>query len=592
MTVPSRYGEHYIYTLPPSLPSGSGVLGPKTYKYLALGEMEFRLVKILPETMSKLKCEILHRSLNDAPDYIAISYAWGDGLDTKPLRLAGAVIPVAASLYDTLEAVRQKKLETLVWVDALCIDQQNKDERATQVRLMGHIYSRAMSAAIWLGPAADKSPLAMQLLHEVANHRVPPERIRSAHKHADSAALLTLFKRDYWKRLWVVQEVLLARERMVYCGDHALPWEVYQTAANAFWDRYSDPYIRLGPSSFPDPGELMQLGSKSLLQLMRVCRKKLSENPRDKVFGILGMLPEVTQQDFPTVYTDVVDYIISTTDRLDVIREAIHFPLNVNSTGLPSWCPDWSHIPDVSGLRRNHGFDASWGQYGPTQAQYRFYDHRRKLEISAIKLDTIRAIGIAVGTFCGAQDYLTTFLNWRATLLQHVIFDEGNTDHPLHMTFCRTLCFGQIPNPNSQQRLWHRICYHVFSSLIAERLPRLPMDAALRYYATITNLLVPNERRNFLQVNFGNQMMGRNFCITEQGLMGMGSGYMRVGDLVVVPFGCSTPILLRPDGPRDEHRYVGDIYIDGYMNGEAIKQLTEIGRGGSPSKGVTKYKLR
>jgi len=49
------------------------------------------------------------------------------------------------SLYDALIAVRQKKEEVLVWVDALCIDQQNKDERATQVRLMGNIYSKAMS---------------------------------------------------------------------------------------------------------------------------------------------------------------------------------------------------------------------------------------------------------------------------------------------------------------------------------------------------------------------------------------------------------------------------------------------------------------
>jgi hypothetical protein len=189
-------------SLPTSVP-GSSTLGPKSYQYLPLGDMEIRLIRILPERMSKLKCEIVHRMLEDSPDYIAVSYAWGDGVDTKPLVLQGATIPVAASLYDALKAIRQKKTEALVWVDALCIDQQNKDERAMQVRLMGHIYSRAMSVAIWLGPDADDSALAIQLLEKVAQNVISPQRIRSLRKYPDSAALFELFKRDYWKRLWV-----------------------------------------------------------------------------------------------------------------------------------------------------------------------------------------------------------------------------------------------------------------------------------------------------------------------------------------------------------------------------------------------------
>jgi hypothetical protein len=199
----------------PTSPPGSGILGPKSYQYLPLADMEFRLIRVLPERMSKLKCEIVHRSLEDPPDYIAISYAWGDGVDTKPLVLQGATIPVAASLYDALKAIRQKKTEALVWVDALCIDQQNKDERATQVRLMGHIYSRATSVAIWLGSEADDSALAVQLLERVAQNVVSPQRIRSLRKYPDSAALFELFKRDYWKRLWVSYYIDLDVARQV-----------------------------------------------------------------------------------------------------------------------------------------------------------------------------------------------------------------------------------------------------------------------------------------------------------------------------------------------------------------------------------------
>lgn len=98
-------------------------------------------------------------------------------------------------------AVRRKKEEILVWVDALCINQQDKDERASQVRLMGQIYSRATSVAIWIGPEYEESDLAMQLLHKVAQNAIDPGYIKST-RNPDSLALFNLFKRGYWKRLW------------------------------------------------------------------------------------------------------------------------------------------------------------------------------------------------------------------------------------------------------------------------------------------------------------------------------------------------------------------------------------------------------
>jgi hypothetical protein len=68
---------------------------------------------------------------------------------------------------------------------------------------MDLIYSRASSVAIWLGPEADGSELAVRLLERVASNLVSAQRIRFSRRYLDSAALLALFKRDYWKRLWV-----------------------------------------------------------------------------------------------------------------------------------------------------------------------------------------------------------------------------------------------------------------------------------------------------------------------------------------------------------------------------------------------------
>jgi hypothetical protein len=70
--------------------------------------MEIRLVRILPKRMSELSCETLHASLVDIPSYTAISYAWGDGVDTTSLVLGTATVLVVVSLYDALKAVRLK----------------------------------------------------------------------------------------------------------------------------------------------------------------------------------------------------------------------------------------------------------------------------------------------------------------------------------------------------------------------------------------------------------------------------------------------------------------------------------------------------
>jgi hypothetical protein len=192
------------YSLPSPVSSQrSSLIAAPSYQYLPLEESEFRLIRVLPERMSTVKCEIFHQSFDDTVKYIAISYAWGDSVEKKLLVLEGALVPVATSLYDALESVRQKDKEVLVWIDALSIDQQNGIERAEQVRLMGQIYSQAESVAICLGPEADDSASAIKLLEKVANKTVSSQSIRSRYDVQGSVALAALFKRQYWKRLWV-----------------------------------------------------------------------------------------------------------------------------------------------------------------------------------------------------------------------------------------------------------------------------------------------------------------------------------------------------------------------------------------------------
>ena len=594
----------------PTATRSAGGLGDKTYRYRSLGHREFRLVEILPAKMATIKCNILHFSLENPPRYVAVSYAWGDAGDVRRIQVEGVTIPVSVSLFGALQALRQRVNPVLVWVDALCIDQSNSDERTAQVQLMPSIYTVAESVAVWLGPDADDSALAMELLHEVTDRAESHSDVRSLLASMvgkrDLAAVIALFERDYWRRVWVVQEVHNARAITVYCGSLKLPWAVFKLASHVFkrhrndldeffpnWSNsgprnttsrhqftYSQVLIYQGPASLPELPSHVGLGEDSLLDLLRVCRRKLAADPRDKVFSILGVLPDEIRSEFPPnyslsvkeVYTDVVDFLMTTTERIDVICEAMHFPVMTSAQNLPSFVPDWSQIPQTASLGSSFSFRAS----GATKAQFKFLDERRnRLQLSAVYLDTIRSHGVAVGTLCTLADYLMAFVHWRALLLGSHDAGDDRYSAQVQEAFCETLCLGQIPTPwkKRKPRDWLDACYLVFSSLLHERLPHLPLDKELgRYVDAKVDAIKPEDRRRFLQDNFGSRWMSRCFCLTTAGRMGMGTGFMAPGDVVVVPLGCDTPIILRPEGAKGEYRFVGDVYIHGYMQGKVIEQ--------------------
>jgi len=557
--------------------------------------------------MSALRCELIQVPLDNAPKYIAISYAWGDSGHTQNIQVDGIAKPITTSLYGALKALRRRNGVVTAWADALCIDQSNGEERTVQVQLMKDIFSKAQSVSVWLGPEAEESGLAMRLLSHIAHRRDESpahikELINSKARRREFDAVVRVFEREYWSRLWVVQEIFNATNVEVYCGPTRLPWNVYRTASKVFlrhkddlaqtfhstpFDNspqsmtrsrvpYVDVLVRHGPGSLPDVSALLSFGDSSILEILRACRSKQASVPHDKVFGILGLLPEEVRENFKPdynltvrdVYINVVDYLVTTTERLDVICESIHFPSHSSPHNLPSWTPDWSHIPQTTSLGLNYDFKAS----GSTKAKWSFKERRSKLCISAVFLDVVKTRGVAVGTLCSVDDHLMAFLHWRALLMGDREPQSKEEHADLREVFCRTLCVAQLPPQLKDARKWSRICFQAFASMIRERLPFLTLDRELTTYATSAQEISLVSQKRIVKDTCGGRMMGRCLCVTQNdSLVGMGTGFMAPGDIIVVPQGCYSPVILRPEG-HGEYRFVGDVYVDGYMNGEAIEE--------------------
>ena len=174
------------------------------------------------EVDTPISCSLRTFPLRSAPYYTAISYAWGDAIpadNTLPdVLVNGFPRPVRINLYGFLAHLRlsgwlRYYCQSHIWIDALCIDQHNDDERAAQVAIMGEIYSQAYSVVAWLGAQPnDDNWFARNSWWSW----------RKGFIYLPSAQ--TVQDNPYWRRIWVVQELKSAKRLYFACGPRVATW--------------------------------------------------------------------------------------------------------------------------------------------------------------------------------------------------------------------------------------------------------------------------------------------------------------------------------------------------------------------------------
>ncbi|KAH8765275.1 heterokaryon incompatibility protein-domain-containing protein [Hyaloscypha sp. PMI_1271] len=230
---------------------------------------EIRLIELHPRpantsTQRDLtpRCDLIHVSLDDKPDYAALSYTWGDARDTEMITVGPSSVPVTQNLYSALEHLRYDKTVRVIWIDALCIHQGDNEEKSWQVQLMREIYQRASFVTIWLGPADLTSDEVMDFLRQFGTRAmrfgldVTVRDENSTDKHFMMGDLnelyysisgshgqdrlfpvegmADLFERPWWGRTWVLQEISLAEKADFACGTKRLSRRCCTAALNAF----------------------------------------------------------------------------------------------------------------------------------------------------------------------------------------------------------------------------------------------------------------------------------------------------------------------------------------------------------------------
>ncbi|KAK4120783.1 HET-domain-containing protein, partial [Parathielavia appendiculata] len=163
---------------------------------------QIRLLKPEPVLRSPtLKARIRHVTLTSRPTHEALLYTWGSPVDRRPMSLDGFNVAVTANLSSALQHLRHEDHPRVLSVDALCINQDDKDERRELVLIMRDIYEAATKVLAWLGEASKDSDLAMDLVDKGMADKVLQRQSR------ESSAFKKLCPRPYWTRIWILQEL-------------------------------------------------------------------------------------------------------------------------------------------------------------------------------------------------------------------------------------------------------------------------------------------------------------------------------------------------------------------------------------------------
>jgi hypothetical protein len=348
------------------------------YQILARDQIRLLTVHLIENESFRLSLE--HYPYDTALKYDALSYAWNplDAANGPPkiqVLCNATSFEMSSNLYQAIKSLAKLGLCRPIWIDYICINQNNIKEKEWQLPLMGQYYSRAKMVWIWLGLSNSNSDLAMKAMARLALE-LPTLRVslpvtdawlREKKLPLENDGLWDgidhIYTREWFNRLWTMQEFVLAVQTIFVCGlEVATGAEVVTVAQES---------VRLGLVALSRRGRIPHVGYKDgyhfptfnsryreaiddhgsislhlALQLARFKEAKGSQK-HDRVYALLGLLhTDVIEQipvdyDLPwwKMYVEVGKVSLKVSDHLDLLMQC---QSTWRHKDLPSWCPNFS----------------------------------------------------------------------------------------------------------------------------------------------------------------------------------------------------------------------------------------------------------
>jgi hypothetical protein len=221
-----------------------------SYDYCKLDNngKDLRILEIIDSGHELIECRLVKH--DDKTPYHALSWCWGAPISQDNqgfIKIIHENQPYAFAMSKNLETAlrrlralrdpqeKSKPWIERIWIDFICINQNDTSEKNSQVPMMAQIYSEAKSVFVWLGEARDKSTEALNFIkNRVLNIKEFDTLVMDERVSLEWAALNALMKREWFSRRWVVQEIALARDAELLCGDRTINWLEFADAVSLF----------------------------------------------------------------------------------------------------------------------------------------------------------------------------------------------------------------------------------------------------------------------------------------------------------------------------------------------------------------------
>ncbi|KAF0645946.1 hypothetical protein FPSE5266_08102 [Fusarium pseudograminearum] len=643
--------QHTVESQPTSSSGPPSLLAKSYFVYRALTP-EVKRIRLIhlqpggidsPSTTSSIQenlgvhrlpvaCTISHVSLHQPPPYSALSYTWGDTSQKSRILIDGTSFNITKSLENALIHLRRKDLPLTLWIDALCIDQDDEVEKTEQVQQMHQIYSQASSVITWLGPASATSDAAMlwierygslsssfgigtkpelqlrQLLETFESNpgRLPHRDLKaflqdiSLHlslgpcgtnsdndNDSIAVALYELFTRAYWSRVWVVQELAYGKRVQFVCGKMAVSEEFLHHALRLLRNFAHYERIKLGQNpqatnsklassalDLRNPVNILKIrraaGPFPLIYLLRTLRNFQATDPRDKVFALLSFATDAPALGIKPDYQKSYE---------EVYLETTMSLIGGCFLDILSLCRVHNNIPELPSWVPDF---TSVGQRIPLQQRAM---NRKSFPIATVLQPKFSASGDIPKTAvsCELTQTSPTSLLLLAKLVDRVACVGTTWDQKAFGKWFQEL--KQFWDSDSVtfeaghlKAVW-RTAVADQEIRQGDQKPRLSENELDRVHNILKGLdLSAADEHTFVEMGLGNYVYqlqdiayGRRPFRTAKGHIGIGPSEMATGDLLYILIGADVPYILRPD-IIGKVRLIGESYVHGIMDGEAMEE--------------------
>ena len=352
------------------------IIGFSTYSYRPLGDESIRLLILRPgETTDALQGLIIEVPFETSNPYRAISYVWGTEKRNRSLTTPDGLIGLTASLCTALRCLRHRQHAVTVWADAICINQEDLEEKAQQIHLLPEIFQKASCTFAFVGDD-DRSSSAIVTLMQIRakdlygidsqdwpEHlpRIPSswnERLMPSREEETWTAIGEFFDRPWFRRVWIIQEAVAAQTLQVVCGKWVINWNDLLGATEAIDHEFriaNDelPSLEQKWEAFLTLAKHREWEARStrwcLFSLLEVFRYAQSTLKRDHFFALLGFASDGNEENFDPDYGSPLETIVRKI-AYALVRQGRGMQLLYRAGSssqpdrFPSWIPDWTVI--------------------------------------------------------------------------------------------------------------------------------------------------------------------------------------------------------------------------------------------------------